>query len=75
MSSTTAFAIAMCAVGAIVIIFIVDAWRGSLTSNSERSVMSNMVTCVGRHKRRLMKPTKLLHWSRRNGVWEKLADA
>ena len=34
MSSIAAFIIAMCAVGAIVIIFIVDAWRGNLNIKS-----------------------------------------
>jgi len=34
MPSTTAFVIAMCAMGAIVIIFIVDAWRGNLNIKS-----------------------------------------
>ena len=34
MSSTTAFIIAMCAVGAIIIIFIIDAWRGNLNIKS-----------------------------------------
>jgi len=34
MSSTVAFIISMCAVGAIVIIFIVDAWRGNLNIKS-----------------------------------------
>ncbi len=34
MSSTAAFIISMCAVGAIVIIFIVDAWRGNLNIKS-----------------------------------------
>ncbi len=34
MSSTVAGVIAMCSVGAIVIIFIVDAWRGNLNIKS-----------------------------------------
>ncbi len=58
MSSTAAGVIALCAVDAIVIIFIVDAWRGSLNIKSRTVKNGQYAAHVGRHNRRLMKPTK-----------------
>ena len=71
MSSTTAFILAMCAVGAIVIIFIVDAWRGNFNIKSRTVGDGQYGSARWASQQENNEAYPLSHLSRKNGAQEK----